>query len=220
MALSFSKNTMCRSGLLALLVLLLPSFVFAGQSIQLTQDEFKMFRHWQRAMSDPQVEKFKPEARTAAIARDAGYKLSDLRKAIAKGEQAGDLRAACESNVREALGAGTLAGRVQEIEVDTEQPHAVAYVGWRNDDLSRLEEEAAFAAAVTSKACPILSSIQVWAAQDQANPGARVFQAVISRSAASKIDENRAKDFARTRYIRLFQRVKSATRRNISQEGA
>jgi dGTP triphosphohydrolase len=200
--------------LLTSLALVLPSLAAAGQPIQLTQDEFKMFRHWQKAMSDPQVEKFKPEARTAAIARDAGYKLSDLQKAIAKGEQSGDLRAACESNVKEALAAGTLGGRVQKIEVDLDQPHAVAYVGWRNEDLSQLEEEAAVAASLTSKACPIVSSIQVWA-EDKTNADARVFQALISRNAAARIDAERAKDFAHTRYIRLFQRVKSAARGDV-----
>jgi hypothetical protein len=197
--------------LVSLLALLLPPLARAEQPIPLTQDEFKMFRHWQKAMRDPRVEKFKPEARTAAIARDAGYKLSDLRTAIAKGEQAGDLRAACESNLKEALARGALAGRVRKIEIDADEPHAVAYIGWSNEDLAHLEEEASFAAAVTSRACPIVSSIEVWA-EDKANPEARVFQALISRSAAAKIDADRAKEFAHTRYIRLFERVRSVVR--------
>jgi hypothetical protein len=203
-----------------LFALVLPSLALAGQPIQLTQNEFKMFRHWQRAMRDPQVNKLKPEARTAAIARDAGYKLSDLRRAIAKGEQSGDLRAACEANLKEAFAAGAMGGRVRKIEIDADQPHAVAYVGWGNEDLAQIEEEASIAAAVTSKACPIVSSIQLWAEQ-AGNPEARVFQALISQSAASKIDPARAKEFAHTRYIRLFEHVRSAARGDvISREAA
>ena len=60
----------------------------------------------------------------------------------------------------------------------------------------------------TSHACPIVSTIQVWA-QNKANAGARLFQALISGSAAQKIKPDKAKDFADTRYIRLFEKVKS-----------
>ena len=60
----------------------------------------------------------------------------------------------------------------------------------------------------TGGACPILSTIQVWA-QDKATPKVRVFQALISSSAAAKINAEKAKDFAQTRYIRLFEKLKS-----------
>ena len=38
---------------------------------------------------------------------------------------------------------------------------------------------------------------------------ARVFQALISSSAAAKISAEKCKDFAQTRYIRLFEKLKS-----------
>ena len=72
----------------------------------------------------------------------------------------------------------------------------------------KLALEATLAAGQTQKACPLLSTIQVWA-QDKANPKARVFQALISSSAAGKINIEKAKDFAQTRYIRLFEKLKS-----------
>jgi hypothetical protein len=81
-------------------------------------------------------------------------------------------------------------------------------VQWLNENPDKLAVEASLAAALTNSACPILSTIQVWA-QDKANPKSRVFQALISSSAAAKISADKAKDFAQTRYIRLFEKLKS-----------
>lgn len=196
---------------LSFLALLFPLAAFAAQPIELSQEQFKMFRHWQKAMEDPQVQKIKPSARNAAIARDARYKLKDLEEAIAKGEAAGDLKAICEGNLKEALGQGAVAGRVGKIDVDISEPHAVAYVEWQNENVTQLEEEASFVAAVTARQCPIVSTIQVWA-QDKASPKTRVFQALISRDAAARINIERARDFADTRYIRLFEQVKNVAK--------
>ncbi|HZA49367.1 MAG TPA: hypothetical protein VE549_01430 [Myxococcaceae bacterium] len=196
------------AGIAASLGLLLSPHAFALQPIALSQDEFKMFRHWQRALRDPLVQRIKPEGRTAAIARDAGYRLRDLQAAIAKGERAGDLTTACRSNIEEALRADARMGRTSQVSVDLDEPHAIAYVEWANQQPAQLEEEASWIAAVTVRACPVLSSILVWA-RDEARPGARRFEALISTSAAMKIDPSRAREFADTRYIRLFERVKN-----------
>jgi hypothetical protein len=188
---------------------LLVSFAAAAaEPIDLTVDEFKMFRHYQNALEDPRVQKMKPERRMAAIADDAGFKLKDLQRAVKRGEAAGDVKAKCEANLREEIGQGELAGRVDKIEVDAREPHAVAYVEWANENPSNLEEEACLVALKAAEACPIVSTIQVWA-QDRANPTARVFQALIARDAAVRIRPERVKDFAKTRYIRLFEKVKS-----------
>ncbi len=190
------------------LALLALSTTALAEPLALTVEEFKMFRQYQNAMQDPRVQKMKPEAQKPAIAKDAGFKLKDMEKAIAKGEAAGDVKAACEANLKEALSQGELAGRVAKLEVDASEPHAVAYVQWLNETPAQLEEEASLAALGTAKACPILSTIQLWA-QDKANPTARVFQALISREAASRINPDRVKDFADTRYIKLFEKVKN-----------
>ncbi len=187
-------------------LLLVP--LLAAAPVDLTADEFKMYRHYQLAMKDPRVEKMKPERRLSAIAKDAGYKLKDLEKAIARAEAAGDVKAACEAGAKEAIEGGELQGRVGKVDVDTSDPHAVAYVQWLNEAPAQLEEEAAWVAAQTAQACPIVSTIQVWA-QDKANPSARLFQALISREAAKRIAPEKAKEFADTRYLRLFEKVKS-----------
>lgn len=204
---------------LTILFALLPVASFAATPVEMTQEEFKMFRQWQKAMKDPRVEKIKPERRNAAIAKDARFKLKDMEKAIEKGEAAGDLKATCEANIKEALGTGAIAGRLGTVEVDTSDPHAVAYVQWHNENPAQLEEEASLIAAHAAKQCPVTSTIQLWA-QDKANPKTRVFQALISRSAAAKINAERAKDFADTRYIRLFEGVKNVAQGDVLDDNA
>lgn len=204
--------------LVAITSLLLSALPAQAESIDLSADEFKMFQQYKNASEDPRVQAMKPEARLPAIAKDAGFKLKDLQKAIERGEAAGDVKGKCEGNIKGALTAGDLKGRVGKVEVDTSAPHAVAYVQWLNENPVVLSQEASYAAAVTQASCPIISTIQVWA-QDKAQPQVRVFQAIISGSAAAKIKPEKAKDFADTRYIRLFEKVKSVVAGDdLSQE--
>src|SRR4051812_34939334 len=84
----------------------------AAEPLPLSRDEFKMYRHYQAAIADPRVQKMKPESRVAAIAKDGKYKLKELQTVIAKGDEAGDLKAKCEANLREALEGTELKGRL------------------------------------------------------------------------------------------------------------
>ncbi len=195
--------------LLALVLVAVPAF--ASQPIELTLSEFKMYRHYLNAMADERVQKMKPEARVGAIAKDAKFNVKELQKVIAKGEAAGDLKAACEANLKEALEAGELKGRVAKVEVDTSEPHAVGYVQWLNEDQAQLSVEAVVAAAQAAPACPILSTLQLWAS-DKANPKSRVWQGLISASAAGQFKAEKAKDFAETLYVRKFEKVKSVAK--------
>lgn len=189
------------------LCLTLSTISFAADPIDLTVDEFKMYRHWKAAMEDERVQKMKPEARDAAIAKDAHYKLKDMQKAVAKGEAAGDLKSKCEALLKDALAQSPVKDQIRKVDVDATEPHAVAYIEWANDNVQNLEEEASMIAAQT-RACPILSSDALWAT-DKTNARQRVWQGIISQSAADKIAPDKAKDFADTRYIRLFEKVKN-----------
>ncbi len=193
---------------LAVLALFAASTALAIEPVGLTEDEYKMYRHTKLAMDDPRVQAMKPEARLPAIAKDAGYKLKELQKTLEKGDAAGDFKGKCEANVRESLD-GPFKGRLAKVEVDTSAEHAVAYVEWLNEEQKSLPEEACVVAARAADACPIASTIQVWAS-DKANPKARVFQALISAHGAHRINVDKAKDFAETRYLKLFEKVKSA----------
>jgi hypothetical protein len=182
----------------------------ASEPLPLSRDEFKMYRHYQAAIADPRVQKMKPEVRLAAIAKDSKYKLKDLTAVIAKGDEAGDLKAKCESNLKEALEASELKGRLGRLEADLTEEHGVAYVQWLNEKPEALPVEASVAAATAVEACPLVSTIQVWA-MDKGAPKTRVFQGLIGASSAANIKVDKAKDFAVTRYLRLFEKVKSVT---------
>lgn len=182
---------------------------FALEPLGLSEDEFRMFQQYKLAMADARVQAMKPEARVPAIAKDAGFKLKDLQKVIEKGEAAGDLKAKCEANLKEAFSKGELAGKTGRLELDASAAQAVAYVQWFNEEQKNLTVEACYAAARAAEACPIASTITVWA-QDKGAPKLRVFQALISQTGAKRIAVDKVKDYAETRYMRLFEKVKNA----------
>lgn len=192
----------------AVVALVVASPVFANEKVELTEDEFKMFKHTKLALEDPRVQAMKPEARLAAIAKDAGYKLKELQKAMDRGEAAGDVKIKCDANVKEALAATALKDKLGRVEVDTEAAHAIIYVQWFNEESKDLAVEACTAAVAVANACPIASTVTVYA-QEKAAPKTRVFQALISASGARRINADKVKDFAETRYMKLFEKVKS-----------
>jgi hypothetical protein len=205
--------------LATLTIFALATPALAMDTIELTEDEFRMYRQYKAAMEDPRVQAMKPEKQLPAIAKDAKYKLKDLKKAIERAEAAGDLKKICEANLKEVMADSELKGRTGRLEVDTDAAQAVAYVQWFNEDLKKLPIEASFAAAKAAKACPIASTITVWA-QMKGNVKTRVFQAMISGSAAGRIKEDQVRDFAETRYMRLFEKVKNlANGDDFSTEG-
>jgi hypothetical protein len=112
------------------------------------------------------------------------------------------------SQLKTALTMTAIGQSIHKVEVDARAEHAVAYLAWTNEDPAQLEEEAATAAA-QARACAVLSSVQVWATA-KGNTQQRVFQALISAPAAAKIQPEKIKDFADTRYIKLFEKVKNA----------
>lgn len=195
--------------------LVLSSLVFvalsavAAEPIGLTEDEFKMYQHYQLALADTRVQAMKPEARLGAIAKDASYKPKDLQQAITRREAAGDVKAKCEANLKELFSRGELAGRTSRLEVDVTGAAAVVTIQWLNEEQKNLLVEASFAAARAAEACPFASTVTVWA-HDQAAPRQRVFQALVSTASARRINVDRVKDFAETRYLKLFEKVKSA----------
>lgn len=191
-----------------LAVSLLPGAAFSNEKVELTEAEFKMYRHTKLALEDPRVQAMKPEARLPAIAKDAGYKLKDLQKAMERGDAAGDFKAKCEANVKEALAATDLKDKLGRLEVDTDAAHAVIYVQWLNEEAKDLPVQACTAAAAVANACPIASTISVYA-NDKAAPKMRVFQALISPEGARRINAEKVKDYAETRYMKLFEKVKS-----------
>lgn len=191
-----------------ILLLSLAATPALAEPLDLSLEEFKMYRHYQSAMEDARVQKMAPDKRMPAIAKDAKYKLPALEEAVRKGEAAGDIGAKCISQLKTALTLSPVGSAVHKVDVDARAEHAVAYLAWTNEDPALLEEEAATAAA-QARACAVLSSVQLWATP-KGSANTRVFQALISASAAAKIQPEKIKDFADTRYIKLFEKVKNA----------
>lgn len=181
---------------------------FAAEPLGATEDEFNMYLHYKLAIDDSRVQAMKPEVRVSAIAKDAGYKIKDLQAAIAKVEAAGDLKGKCEANLKETFGKTELAGRTGRLEVDTTGDHAIAIIQWFNEEQKNLPLEAAYAAARAAEACPVLTTVTVQA-QDKAAPRLRVFQAIVSTASARRINIDKVKDYGETRYLKLFEKVKS-----------
>lgn len=194
--------------LTSLVVVILSAGAWALEPLNITEEEFKMYQHFKAASADERVMAMKPEARLPAIAKDAGFKLKDLQAAITKGEAAGDVKGKCEANLKEAMATLEFAARMGRLELDTTAAHPVAYVQWFNEEPKDLIVEASFAAAKAAEACPVASTIAVWA-QDKANPKRRVFQALIAVGGATRIKLDKVKDFAETRYVKLFEKLKS-----------
>jgi hypothetical protein len=190
------------------LLLALSAAPALAEPLELSLEDFKMFRQYQAAMEDARVQKLAPDKRMAAIAKNAKFKLPALEEAVRKGEAAGDIGAKCISQLKTALTLTSVGSAMHKVDVDARAEHAVAYLAWTNEDPALLEEEAATAAA-QARACGVLSSVQLWATP-KGNTTQRIFQALISASAAAKIQPEKIKDFADTRYIKLFEKVKNA----------
>lgn len=206
--------------LCALLIAACSLSALASEPLTCTEDELKMYLHYKLALADARVQAMKPEARLPAIAKDASYKLKDLQSAITRVEAAGDVKAKCEANLKESFATGALAGRTLKLEVDTSGDYAIAFVQWANEEQQNLGPEASYAARVAADACPIATTVKVWA-QDKAAPKQRVFQAVVSTASARRISLDKVKDFGATRYMKLFEKVKSvANGDDLSAESA
>lgn len=66
----------------------------------------------------------------------------------------------------------------------------------------------------------IAATVTVYA-NDKAAPKARVFQALISNQGARRINAEKVKDYAETRYMKLFEKVKSvANGDDLAESGA
>jgi len=205
-----APTTLARSafaGVLAALVLAAPSRASATP-VDMTAEQYRMYKDYVGALSDPRVEKIAPAKRIAAIAKNFRINEKLLRAAVTKGDALGPTLAHdCEAEVRSELGTSTLKGRIGEVKVDAADGHVVTYVQWQNKDGSKLEEEAATVALLAARGAPITSTVALWAKDPS---GRKVFEAKISADAASRFSQDRIAMFARARYIRVFEDVKNA----------
>jgi hypothetical protein len=177
-------------------------------SIDMTAEQFRLYKDYQAALTDARVQKLPDAKRVGAIAKNFHVAEKTLKEAVTKGDALGpSVATQCEAELRTALDTTTLKGRLGDLKVDAADGHVVTYVEWRNDDASKIEEEAATVALMASKNAPITSTVALWAKDVT---GRKVFEAKISADAASRFSQDRIAMFARARYIRVFEDVHNA----------
>lgn len=188
----------------------------ASAAPDLSGDDFRVFCGYLDALGEPKVQKIKSERkRDQKIARMAKMSVKKLKASVAKVEKLGatcdEVGKKLESDAGVAL-KKAIPGRVAVYQLDYSDPdHVVALITWKGGDKKLLEEEAALIARTLADEVPIVRTIAVRGVNplvaDNESDEATWFEAKITRDRAARIDPKSIKDFADTRYIRLFDNV-------------
>lgn len=191
------------------LPLVLPAPVRAGE-LAMTAEEFGLWRDYQGALTDPRVQKMPEKQRLPNIAKNFKTTEKKLKEAIEKGEKDGEAVAKqAEELTKKALEGTDLAARVKEVRVDASAAHVVAYVTWVAASAETIDKEVCLVASKVIKENPLASTVKV-DVLDSIDDKKKLFDALIGRANAAKIQEEKIVDFASTRYIRMFEKVKRA----------
>lgn len=186
-----------------------------ARAADLVEEDFRVYCGYLDAMEDPKLQKLKPKVRDLRIAKMAKMTPKKLRVAVQKGQAAGatcdEIGKKFEAGLTQSLHTA-LPGRIDLFVLDWGDPsHVVAAVRWKGGDKQQLEEEAATLAHLLATEAPIVRTIAVRGvdplAKDRESDDAVWFEGKINRQRATRIDKERIKDFADTRYIRLFDNV-------------
>lgn len=197
--------TSVRALLVATALLALPLAAVAAPPA-VTHDEFKTFLETRDALLDERVQKLPEGKRVAAIAtKNFKMKPAALEAIVAKVEAEGGEKGVGEKTkaaIEESVAGSALKGRLLEVRVDSEAPHVVTYVVWKNEDPKKLDEEVALLAARVGAGGPITSTFHLTAKNAA---GQAIFLAKIGGDRTANIKEDRIAEWATTRYARLFE---------------
>jgi hypothetical protein len=163
------------------------------------------------------VERLPEKDRLPAIARNflatgtcSGPCEKKLREANEKGKQFGEgIGKQVEELARESLKDAEVSPRIKELKIDASASHVVAYVTWAPASSETIDREACLIATRLQKSNPLVATLKL-VAVDSTDDKKQLFEAIISRANAGKIQEDKIVDFASTRYLRLFEKVKRA----------
>ncbi len=181
----------------------------------LEEEDFRVYCGYLDALEDEKVKKLKPKQREQRIAKMAKMAPKKLAASVKKGQEVGatcdEIGKHYEEKLKKSL-AEVMPGRIDLFVFDWDDPsHVVAAVRWKGGDKQQLEEEAALLALTLATGAPIIRTIAVRGvnplAADRESDDAVWFEGKINRQRASRIEKERIKDFADTRYIRLFDNV-------------
>jgi hypothetical protein len=188
----------------------------AAAAPEINGEDYRLFCGYLDAMERPNIQAIKnAKQREQKVAKMAKINVKKLKAAVDKVQQVGatcdEVGKKIEADAGEAV-KKALPGRVALYLLDFDDPdHVVAAVTWKGGDKKLLEEEASLLASVLAKEAPIVRTIAVRAinplAADKESDEATWFEAKINRERAARIEPDKIKDFADTRYIRLFDNV-------------
>ena len=199
-------RAICLAAALALSLASAPGY--AGE-LPMTLEEFKLWRDYQAALDDPRVQKLPEARRLGAIAKNFKVKEGELSAAVEKGAAHGEAIAKlAEEAIRASLADTDLGPRLKSVRVDTSAAHVVTYLVWKaaKTDNFSTDKEVCLAAARARGASPVTSTFK-FEVLDSVAGTVKVFEGLISRSAAGRIREASIVDFASTRYLKLFEKV-------------
>lgn len=169
------------------------------------RDEFKTYLETRDALQDERVLAM-PEAQRIPRIASVNFKMKgpQLQAILDKVEAAGGEKGVAEntrSALEKALAGAGLEGRIEEVRIDTSAPHVVTYIKWKGN-AAKIEAEASLIALKAGEADPIASTFFLWAVDEA---GQDVWRAKIGADRTKNIREERIEDWAKTRYVRLFE---------------
>lgn len=173
---------------------------------EVSREDLKIYIETQDALSDPRVQQM-PEARRIPEIARRNFKLSGpaLQTILDRVEGAGGKERIAERSekaITAALNESPLKGRIQEVRVDTSSSHVVTYVKLVAEK-GKVDEDVVLAAFKAGNAKPdITSTFYLWAVDEE---GKDLFRGKIGAERTARIQERRIADWARSRYLRLFE---------------
>ena len=195
--------------------LLLGTALPAAATVDLNEDEFRLYCGYLDAAEKPEIQKLKGHRRDAKIAKLAKVKPKVLSAAVEKGEAIGgdcaSMGKTANDDVKSALDKA-LPGRISFFELDASDPsHVLVRVAWIGIDKKKLVEEASLVATTVAANAPMTKTIALRGvdptATDKTADDAGWFDAKITGMNARRIDAKKIWEYAETRYRRLFDGV-------------
>ncbi len=202
--------------------ILLSIFMFTfSQTIfasNLSADDYRVFCGYEDALKDPKIAKLSASKQWLKVAKMAKMKKSALQTAVKNAQAVGDSCAAIGKKMSaqyEQAIKKVLPGRVQWAQLDVSDPaHIVAGVRWVGGDKKKLVEEATLLAVKMHETAQFSKTLALRAVVPGEKAGSenpRIwYEATMASERAKNIDPKRIKDFANSRYSRLFDGVKCA----------
>lgn len=182
-----------------------------NDSDAVTAKEYALYMDWNDGRRDPRLAKFDDAMKLRKIAKNLGVAVGEMKAAIARVEPlAASLAATTQEAIRTALQDTPLRGRVLDVLVDAGQSHVVASVKWRCGALADLEKEAAYAGWASGQAGGIVGTTAIWCVNEK---NTKLFSATAANVGLGRINKAAIPRFAKARYIRLFEGVKTGPHR-------